>query len=254
MADLLGEMDSNVPTRRPTLSDKSLKTNDRRKVRILSPPLEAVPRAWNSKSDKSSFAATPPVDDTLDMETGFLGSMEDEDATMSDPVPSSPVAKAVERKNLAILKSEEDEDEDMEISQAVVNHSVKAASINISGSRPAPKALKQPSYPTPESSSPPRPQADTIDPASWNSVTSKLNVLSSPPQVTGYGRVGLDSTTEDDGSIRMFWTDYTEVNGSLCLFGKVKDRSSGSYVSALVKIDNILRKLFFLPREYRKSE
>ena len=51
----------------------------------------------------------------------------------------------------------------------------------------------------------------------------------------------------------MFWTDYTEVNGSLCLFGKVRDKRSGSYVSAFIKIDNILRKLYFLPRSYRQS-
>jgi hypothetical protein len=31
---------------------------------------------------------------------------------------------------------------------------------------------------------------------------------------------------EDDGSLRIFWLDYTEVNGSLCLFGKVKNKQS----------------------------
>ena len=51
----------------------------------------------------------------------------------------------------------------------------------------------------------------------------------------------------------MFWTDYTEINGSLCLFGKVKDKSSGNFASAFVKIDNILRKLYFLPREHRQK-
>ena len=51
----------------------------------------------------------------------------------------------------------------------------------------------------------------------------------------------------------MFWTDYTEVNGSLCLFGKVQDKKSKRYVSCFVKIDNILRKLFFLPREHRQK-
>jgi DNA polymerase alpha subunit A len=50
----------------------------------------------------------------------------------------------------------------------------------------------------------------------------------------------------------MFWTDYSEVNGSLCLFGKVQDKKTGSFVSCFVKVDNILRKLFFLPREYRQ--
>jgi DNA polymerase alpha subunit A len=60
-----------------------------------------------------------------------------------------------------------------------------------------------------------------------------------------------EDVLEEDGSLRMFWMDYTEINGSLCLFGKVKDRSTGNYVSCFTKIDNIMRKLYFLPREHR---
>ncbi len=45
----------------------------------------------------------------------------------------------------------------------------------------------------------------------------------------------------------MFWTDYTEIGGSLCLFGKVSNKRTNAYVSCFIKIDNILRKLFFLP-------
>ena len=254
MANLLGEMDSNVPTRRPKLSDKTSKSDDRRKIRVLSPPIKAISKSRSDKVDKSSLPDTPPAEGSSDAEDGFLPPLDDGDALMSDPVPSSPIAKAVERKILAAVKTEEEEDEDMEISQVVMTHNVKATSVNLSGSRPVPKIIKQPSYPTPENSSPTHPPVDAVDAASWNSVTSKLNVLSSSPQTTSYGRIGLEHATEEDGSMRMFWTDYTEVNGSLCLFGKVKDKKSGAYVSALVKIDNILRKLYFLPREYRKSK
>jgi len=79
-----------------------------------------------------------------------------------------------------------------------------------------------------------------------------LNVLSSS-QTGSIGKLDYNDVVEDDGSLRMFWTDYSEVNGSLCLFGKVKNRKTGSFASCFVKIDNILRKLFFLPRAYRQS-
>lgn len=174
---------------------------------------------------------------------------------MSDPMPSSPVTKAVARKGQAQVKAEEEEDDDlMEIAQAVGDNNVKNTSVNISGSRPVPKTVKKLPYPSPESSSPTKAPADDVDASLWNNVTSKLNVLSSPPtQTANFGKLDIHDALEEDGSLRMFWTDYTEVNGSLCLFGKVKDKKSGAYVSAFVKVDNILRKLYFLPRTYKRS-
>lgn len=179
--------------------------------------------------------------------------MEDEIAMSDPPLQSSPVAKAVERKAQVTIKVEEEDDDDlMEAAQVVGRSGVKSASINIAGSRPAPK-IKQTSYPTPESSSPTRPPTENVDAAAWNTVTSKLNVLSSPAAVesTTFGKVNPQNVLEEDGSVRMFWVDYTEINGSLCLFGKVKDKSTGNYVSCFTKVDNVLRKLYFLPREHR---
>ncbi|KAL8931237.1 MAG: hypothetical protein Q9211_007119, partial [Gyalolechia sp. 1 TL-2023] len=174
---------------------------------------------------------------------------------MSDPVPSSPIQKAIERKGLVKPMVDDDDDDAMEVSQAVGSKDIKTASVNISGSRPAPKVIKKEGpYPSPASSSPTRPPADAVDPSAWNDVTSKLNVLSSQaPETLSFGKVKIEDAVEQDGTLRMFWTDYTEVNGSLCLFGKVKDKSSKNYVSAFVKIDNILRKLYFLPRTYRQK-
>lgn len=258
MADLLGEVDTNVPSRVPT---KIVKDESRRKVRVLSPPVgeNKKPRLAMTKAsaDTEPLMNTPPIETNYDDDDDYMGAFDGDDLPMNDPMPSSPIQKAVERKGLGPVKvEEEDEDDDMEVSQAMGDHSVKAASVNISGSRPVLKVLKQASsYPTPESSSPTRPPTDVVDPSAWNDVTSKLNVLSSPAsQTTVPGKLGIQDAIEEDGSIRMFWTDYTEVNGSLCLFGKVKDRSTGSFVSAFVKVDNVFRKLFFLPRIYKQRK
>jgi len=174
---------------------------------------------------------------------------------MSDqPMPSSPVARALERKSHTVpVKAEEEDDDLMEVSQAVGHSGVATASVNISGARPVPK-IKKPDYPTPNSSSPTRAPADFIDPSTWNNVTSRLNVLSSPvTESVSIGKVQAKDAVEEDGSLRFFWIDYAELNGNLLLFGKAKNKLTGQYVSCLVKVDNILRKLYFLPREHRRK-
>lgn len=176
----------------------------------------------------------------------------DDDVPMSDPLPSSPVTKAVQRK--AAVKVEEESDDDlMEVAQPIGQAFSNGPTINISGSRPAPK-IKKEAYPSPASSSPIAAVKSDVDPEAWNRVTDKLNILSSPaaPQTVSFGKLKPEHALEEDGSLRMFWTDYTEINGSLILFGKVKDRKSGSFVSAFIKIDKIMRKLLFLPREFRQ--
>ncbi|KAL1968603.1 hypothetical protein VTN77DRAFT_1813 [Rasamsonia byssochlamydoides] len=258
MADLLGEVDSNIiPARVPTKN--VVKSETRRKVRILSPPLSESSRTPKT-SGRSKVDDTPAVsvkqESDLDLEDdGLLPGGDDENAPMSDPIISSPVTKAVERKTSVSTKVEAEEDDDeemMDVAQATGHHDSKAASVNMTGSRPPPKIKKEP-YPSPTSSSPLRATSDAVD-ASWNDVTSKLNVLSSPAtESRTFGKLRAQDAVEEDGSVRMFWLDYTEVNGSLCLFGKVKNKQNGSYVSAFVKIDNILRKLYFLPREYRQK-
>jgi DNA polymerase alpha subunit A len=253
LADLLGEVDTNIPSR--PVTSKAVKTESRRKVRVLSPPIMSNKKARipKNRTDAQSINS-PPLELTYEEDDGFLPP-NDEDIPMSDPAPSSPIVRAVERKGQAAVKVEEDEDETMEIAEAVADYNVKIASVNISGSRPAPKIVKKDIYPTPESSSPARHTMDVVDPSSWNAITSKLNVLSSPASQTSTpGKICLEDAIEQDGSLRMFWTDYIEINGSLCLFGKVKNKSTGLYVSAFLKVDNILRKLFFLLRAYRQSK
>lgn len=255
MADLLGEVDANVPSR-PRM--KPVKSDTRRKTRVLSPPLEdRKPKPRQTQADDPAVLAdTPPSTSALD-DDGYIPPLDD-DMMMSDPpLPSSPVTKAVERKFSQVkVKAEEEDDDLMEVEQAVGHAGIRTAGVNMAGSRPAPKIKKQDIYPTPDSSSPTRPApATAVDASAWTDVTNKLNVVSSPAVETVYsaGKIRPENALEEDGSLRFFWIDYTEVKGNLCLFGKVKDKSTGAFVSAFMKIDNILRKLFFLPREFRQK-
>jgi DNA polymerase alpha subunit A len=194
--------------------------------------------------------ATPPADQDLGNDD-FMNGIDDNDMIMDDPQPSSPVAKAVERKANGNIKIEEDEEDMMEVAQA---DGIVTESVNMSGTRPVTK-IKSEAYPSPASSSPTRAAPEHVDASSWTDVTDKLNVMNSSQssETMSFGKLDHSNAMEEDGSLRMFWTDYTEVNGSLCLFGKVQDKKSGSFVSCFVKVDNILRKLFFLPRQYRQQ-
>ncbi|KAJ6108558.1 hypothetical protein N7523_009881 [Penicillium sp. IBT 18751x] len=257
MADLLGEVDTNVVANKiPTPS--IVKSEARRKVRVLSPPLSEKRQQKPRARDENDAPSSPPIKEqplhSDDLDDGPLPMADDDDVDMGDPMPSSPITKAVERKSATVPVKTEEEDEDdidmMDVAEATVASNIKTANINMTGSRPPPK-LKKEILPTPASSSPAKAAPEVMDP-SWNDVRSKLNVVSSPaPEMRSFGKLRAQDVVEEDGSLRFFWLDYTEVNGALCLFGKVKNKQNGSYASAFVKVDNVLRKLFFLPRENR---
>ena len=255
MADLLGEVDVNLPSRPPP--SKKVKMESRR-TKALSPPVDYESRKFSSNRVKQNVAGhmlnTPPSEPNYDHMGPLTDDMDDLPLPQADHIPSSPAAKAADRRTKPAIKTEDDEDDDMmEVAQATGDRNASTNSINKSGAKPISKPMKAPAYPSPESSSPTRPPSSDVDASAWNDVTSKLHVISS--QETGnVGKLNIEDALEPDGSLRMFWTDYTDVNGSICLFGKVKDKKSGAFVSAFVKIDNILRKLYFLPRTYRQSK
>jgi DNA polymerase alpha subunit A len=170
-----------------------------------------------------------------------------QDVPMSDPAPSSPIVKAVQRK--IQIKQEPKDDEEDDMMEAAQVGSVAIRSVNMTASRPIKKLIEEP-YPTPASSSPIKAPDASVDSSAWNQLTEKLNVVSSSPaEARTIGKIDHKDAIEADGSLNFFWTDYTEVNGSLCLFGKVLNKKTGLYVSCFVKVDNILRKLYFLPRD-----
>ncbi|TGJ85311.1 hypothetical protein E0Z10_g3437 [Xylaria hypoxylon] len=259
LANLLGEVDANVPA--PVLRlPKRVRSPERHRARVLSPvrgTRQPVPK--KARVSPEHLSPTPHADNVHDDD--LLPVIEDEmpshidDDLMSDPmpVPSSPISKAVARKaQLKTAPADEDEDEAMmEVAHA---GAINTTSVNLSASRHIKKLVKPDPYPSPASSSPSKaPEAD-VDSSSWNQLTDKLNVVgSSTPQALTVGKMDYRDAIEEDGSLNMFWTDYTEVNGSLCLFGKVQNKKTGAYASCFVKVDNILRNLFFLPRQYRQQ-
>lgn len=232
-----------------------MKSETRRKVRVLSPavsngtaPEEKNTVVSNDKVEvKKNIDSSPKMDIIDDDVFGEANSV-----PMNDLLPSSPVAKAVERKSTGSAvneKGSDNEDDDMMVIEQTKAHiDDNPTRINMDGKRPPPKIK---AYPSPESSGPKT--TDDVDPSSWNSVTGKLNVVSSPAtDFKGFGKIRIEEAIEEDGSLNFFWLDFTEIHGSLCLFGKVKNKRTGEYSSAFVKVDNILRKLYFLPRQYRQ--
>jgi DNA polymerase alpha subunit A len=257
MASLLGEVNTNIQSRTPTYG-KQMRSNDRRKTRVLSPALDDQERehrrASRHTNANNTLSTTPPVSNRLqddDDDNMYLTVPQDDDVPMSDPLPSSPAARAVERKAKAAIKLEEVEEDDMmEVAEVTGHSTLKHANVNIKGSRPVARHTKI-ALPTPISSSPVA-AGDGPDIAAISKVTDRLNLVSSPaPQTASAGKLSASDALEDDGTLRFFWTDYTEVRGELCLFGKVKNRKNDSFVSCFVKVNNILRKLYFLPREHR---
>ncbi|KAF7538764.1 hypothetical protein G7Z17_g12574 [Cylindrodendrum hubeiense] len=250
LADLLGEVDTNIPAPAPRIS-RIERSGERRKFRNLSPAPEPI-----SKKKKLLDTRLPsPLPATMGSDDGFVPPLDDEpldnpDVPMSDPAPSSPAAKVAQRKRLIKQEPQDDDDEDMmEVAHA---GAINTASVNMTSSRPIKRLLKKEIDPTPASSSPVKPPGAAVDSSSWNALTERLNVVSSSPTETrGIGKIDHKDAIEEDGSLNFFWTDYIEVNGSLCLFGKVLNKKTRSYVSCFVKVDNILRKLFFLPRQNR---
>ncbi|KAK3899814.1 hypothetical protein C8A05DRAFT_36563 [Staphylotrichum tortipilum] len=275
LADLLGEVDANVAAPLPRPSRKRDRSAERRRpARVLSPPRE--PRQPATKKTKmfdgsassplpSSDAPMPIADDDFchdddDDDDDLALPVPDEpsapaDVPMSDPAPSSPAAKVAERRTQPKPDSafdDDDDDDDDDMMEVAHAGAVAATSVNLSASRQIKRVIKTEPPPTPASSSPAKGPEAAVDAASWNGINEKLNVVNgSQPETRSMGKIDYRDAIEPDGSLYMFWTDYTEVNGSLCLFGKVLNKKTGHHVSCFVKIDNILRKLFFLPRKHR---
>lgn len=97
-------------------------------------------------------------------------------------------------------------------------------------------------------------KAKPLPAPTWLSVYDSLAVTSDETLGSGSSsstsRSSVDAL-EPDGTLRFFWLDYLEHNGKLFLTGKVKDKTSSSWVSACLAIEGLQRNLFMLPRPLR---
>ncbi|QUC22159.1 uncharacterized protein UV8b_06400 [Ustilaginoidea virens] len=249
LADLLGEVDTKIAPAAQRLP-KPEGPGDRRKPRALSPIQEPM----HKRQKRTDTRLSSPVTGAIGSDDGFAPTYDDEiqptpDAPMSDVPASSPAARKAERRAQTKQGAADDGDDDMmEVAHA---GAVDLPGVNITGSRPVKRLLDQAPQAPPTTSSPQKAVDGSVDSTSWNSLTDRLNVIHNPTETRGIGKIDHRDAVESDGSLNFFWTDYAEVNGSLCMFGKVLNKKTSGYVSCFVKIDNILRKLFFLPRQQR---
>lgn len=254
MNSVLGEFDNEMPVSISSLN-KRIKEEPVRKTRRLSPPIKGKKKTSSlSRSGhsgiKPGIPSSPPVF-ANDDDDEYGAPIGDDDIAMSDaPVPpSSPAADTKQRKKV-IFKKEDSDSDDLAVAEIKGNRGVRTEAVNISASRPSLMAIPdhKPVVTTSRRSA-------GIDSSAWTDLAGSLNVMSSPQvEKTSYGKLSAKDVAEEDGSFKMYWLDYTEINGNLCLFGKVLDKRSNKYVSAFLKVDGIMRNLFFLPRGTRFSE
>ncbi|KIK69524.1 hypothetical protein GYMLUDRAFT_151355 [Collybiopsis luxurians FD-317 M1] len=96
-------------------------------------------------------------------------------------------------------------------------------------------------------------------PAPWLAVYDSLTVSTEDPlgplaTNTSSVKASDVSALEPDGSLRFFWVDYLEHQGELFFVGKLKDKTSGTWVSCCVNVKNLDRNLFVLPRTRRAEQ
>jgi len=252
LEDLLGEVDANIPTPLPQPGKKRNRSADRRKTRALSPAREARQPVAKKSKVVDDRLPSPVTDDVLMADGDDFAPLDDgpvaADVSMSDPAPSSPAAKVAQRRTQS--KPQADEDSEDDLMEVAHTSGLMTASVNISATRQIKKIVKPDPYPSPASSSPARAADVAVDSTSWNEINQRLNVVTgTPSERRSVGKIDYKDAVEEDGSLNMFWTDYTESNGSLLLFGKILNKKTKTYVSCFVKVDNILRKLYFLPRQ-----
>jgi len=95
--------------------------------------------------------------------------------------------------------------------------------------------------------------------ASWLSVYDSLSIAKDDtlgPLNNASSSVNNSniSALELDGSLRFFWLDYLEHEGKLYFIGKLKDKTSGAWVSCCITVEGLQRNLFVLPREKRVEQ
>ncbi|CAE6337459.1 unnamed protein product [Rhizoctonia solani] len=108
------------------------------------------------------------------------------------------------------------------------------------------------------------PKLEPVDtkPPAWLDLHASLNASAvTEPETLGTDKPGAIiandvKALEEDGSLKIFWLDYLELDSRLYLVGKVIDKAQSTgkitkWASCCVAIEGIERNLFVLPRKYR---
>ncbi|KAK9364876.1 hypothetical protein V1509DRAFT_634993 [Lipomyces kononenkoae] len=282
MENLLGEVEKKAGTRKPARNTSARLENFTSFSRSLAKRQDSPPL----RSGRSMNVSLAEKDHSLRVEPSSAGNGDDEnmmDIKMegtdhSMNLPSSP-SDLQSKSKTAIVKfdhvcddddfnmsddnifdrtvvQEDEEDDELEDDLAIekptgASTNIAVRSVNISASKPSIVPKPNKSIPMPE-----EPRTDPVEGSeTWTTMNSALPVAlaSSPGQNVAptVGKIAASEVEEEDGTIKMFWTDYCEMGDRLLLFGKTKHKKSDTYVSCMVQVSGIMRKLYFLPRTHR---
>ncbi|KAI9573828.1 hypothetical protein HD554DRAFT_2052973 [Boletus coccyginus] len=108
-------------------------------------------------------------------------------------------------------------------------------------------AVKLDSRPIPNDAN--TPKKDDLTTPSWLSVYDSLAVVSEDTlgSKPAFSETSINAL-KDVGNLHMFWLDYLKHGGKVYLIGKVKDKTSNTWVSACISIQGFQHNLFILPR------
>ena len=201
---------------------------------------------------KSRKRKPSPMEDSSDQEIPFT------DDAFSSPIKrprvddDSTMPATEQLANLDVYSSSEDfdmslDDIDMDAFMDLDDDLDLKISVNKEESNPVFDKKPRPKTTIPTTTA----EADTKH--SWLSVYDSLVVETEDtlgPLTTGISSTDSNvDVLETDGSMRFFWLDYLELDGKLYFIGKLKDKTSGVWVSCSVTVEGIERNLFVLPRE-----
>ncbi|KAL2314433.1 DNA polymerase alpha catalytic subunit [Schizosaccharomyces pombe] len=242
MAEILGSIDQDIPERLSTKKGNRSHTTSNAKRRSQ--------KAASSISTTNVVSSDPKkyIPETVPSTPQPASSL---------PIPSSPPAALETEENVDSQPMELDEPElpvgsdapiiDVEESIAMkplMSHDQVDDTASLSKATISQQPL-----------SPMTPLSSELDVSAFSEINSKIKNVDVPASSysSPISKVSPSDVTEEDGSLFFFWMDYTEMYGSLCLFGKVYDKATKQYVSCFLKVDGIMRSLYFLPRPSSSS-
>ncbi|KAK6496529.1 DNA-directed DNA polymerase alpha catalytic subunit pol1 [Arthrobotrys musiformis] len=256
LSGLLGQMDESRDSFRTA---KKLKAQQQepahRRQRVLSPsrngirPRTGLENNTLATNHKDVVPSSPPRHEFIEddnvggSDTRTFGDSTNQQAattTRSAPSTSHKLIKTEPVEPEAYIYDDDGCGDELAVRPILTFSKSKDVPINLSSVRPDLSATKI------------TVASEGVDASQWQAVDAKLshNHIADQPIL---GKVASKDVLNVDGSVRFFWMDYTEIGGCLCLFGKVQIKGTDKYASAFVKVNGIMRKLYFLPRVTKKS-
>ncbi|CCJ31341.1 unnamed protein product [Pneumocystis jirovecii] len=234
MANILGEIDGEE---KYTISKKTSELGSIPQKRQASPPLknsnilnrlEKANSIYTKKKQKSPLIHL--LSDGYDIPNHpYSDTMLSDPPSKGDTPSSSAINQAFHK-----LKTESEDEDEFQVKQLTRQNVKQDKTIIPKKYDEFPLESTKITFLEPTSS----PITEKIDASSWLDMNKSLNIMSSSETYTKK-KENYEDFIEDDGSLKMFWIDYTDLNNTLCLFGKAYSRKFQKYVSCFLQIHEV---------------